>query len=157
MDSILNLINNLNKLFIKLDRRYDINCGGCCFVAYLVARELEVRNLHDFKLRVYGIYGECCEEEARYNITNNLDGAPCKSHTAHHYSIVYNDCWEINKSDADDIEFLDIEGLASEDIKRLYDYGDWNDVYYSNNNIFVERFIKIIFNNYDKEIKANQV
>lgn len=156
MNSILNLITDLNKLLVKLDRRYDINCGGCCFVAYLVARELEVRNLHDFKLRVYGIYGdECCEEEAKYNITNDLDGAPCRSHTAYHYSIVYNDCWEINKSDADDIEFLDIEGLASEDIKRLYDYGDWNDVYYSNNNIFVERFINIIFKKYDKENKAN--
>lgn len=156
MYSILNLINNLNKLFVKLDKRYDINCGGCCYVAYLIARELEKRELYDFKLRIYNYSLEDYSvDNIRFNIINNKDRLPCRSCTVYHYSIVY-DQYEINESD-EGLDYLDIDNLYSNDIERLYHYGDWNDCYDTVNNIFVERFIKIIFNNYDKEIKAKQM
>lgn len=156
MYSILNLINNLNKLFVKLDKRYDINCGGCCYVAYLIARELEKRELYDFKLRIYNYSLEDYSvDNIRFNIINNKDRLPCRNCTVYHYSIVY-DQYEINESD-EGLDYLDIDNLSSNDIERLYHYGDWNDCYDTVNNIFVERFIKIIFNNYDKEIKANQM
>ena len=35
------LVNELNKFFENLNYKYKINYGGCCYVAYLIARELE--------------------------------------------------------------------------------------------------------------------
>lgn len=34
------LINELNKFLKRLDNEYNINSGGCFYVAYLIAREL---------------------------------------------------------------------------------------------------------------------
>ncbi|MBF1219883.1 MAG: hypothetical protein HXM16_07735, partial [Fusobacterium periodonticum] len=110
-------------------------------------------------LRIYGYnIFNYSEQELRNNIINNIDDVPCKYHTVSHYSIVYNDIYEINSRDNDeDSDFIDIYNLNSFDIKRIYDYGDWNCAYSISNNIYVERFIKIIFNNYDKESKNNQM
>lgn len=156
--SIKRLINNLNLLFSKLEDRYLLNCGGCCFAAYIVARELEKRYLLDFNLRIYGYYiSDYSEKELYNNIIYDRDDVPCRNNTVTHYTIVYNNKFEINNSDYSNIDYIDVHGLTSEDIRCLYTYGDWNDVYSISKNIFVERFIKIVFNNYDKEIKTNQV
>lgn len=159
MNAIEKLVKNLNILFDKLNNKCGINYGGCCFVAYIIAKELEKRELYDFNLRIYGYnIFNYSEQELRNNIINNINDVPCKHHTVSHYSIIYNNIYEINSGDNyEDSDFIDIYNLNSFDIKRIYDYGDWNYTYSISNNIYVERFIKIIFNNYDKESKTNQM
>lgn len=41
MNEIKDLINELNKFLKILDNTYNINSGGCFYVAYLIARELD--------------------------------------------------------------------------------------------------------------------
>ena len=38
---IKDLVNKLNKFLERLDGTYNINSGGCFYVAYLIARELD--------------------------------------------------------------------------------------------------------------------
>ena len=46
--TIDNLIVSLNTLFTALDTIYDINAGGCCYTACVVAKELEKRDFNNF-------------------------------------------------------------------------------------------------------------
>ena len=40
-----NFLNYLDSVCKKLDDKYDINSGGCCYVASVIAAELEKRNI----------------------------------------------------------------------------------------------------------------
>lgn len=159
MESIKILFDGLNELLRKLHTRYDINCGGCCFVAYIIARELEKRELFDYALRIYD-YGldQYSPKKLYYNIINNINGTPCGDNTSVHYTLVYNN-YEVNKlkDSYSDLYFVDIPEVNANDIKRIYTYGTWNDEYSPSNNKFVSRFINIIFKNYDKKVKANKM
>ena len=68
------LAYNLNELCLNLDEHYDINNGGCCFVAACIAECLEKYGI-EFSVLVY----DCYENEF-----NEID---C-SH--YHYMIVFN-------------------------------------------------------------------
>lgn len=46
------LKNSLEHLFTYLDDTYDINAGGCCFAAYVIAKNLESLG-ESYKLVIY--------------------------------------------------------------------------------------------------------
>ena len=68
------LINELNKFLKRLDNVYNINSGGCFYVAYLIARELDnlginytVVDLHeDSRLNEYSMYHRSLKVDGRY-------------------------------------------------------------------------------------------
>lgn len=39
------LFKNLNNLCCEMNDSYNINCGGCCFVAAVIAEQLEIYNI----------------------------------------------------------------------------------------------------------------
>lgn len=39
------LFTKLNQLCLELDNKYNINCGGCCYVAACIAEQLESFNI----------------------------------------------------------------------------------------------------------------
>ena len=49
------LAERLNKLCRFLDEEYDVNCGGCCYIAYCLARLLS-RDKFKFKVIIYEDY-----------------------------------------------------------------------------------------------------
>ena len=51
-------IDKLNKLCKKLDLEYKINKGGCCFIAYLISKQLEKLNI-PYELVVYDDEDRC--------------------------------------------------------------------------------------------------
>lgn len=148
------LIIKLNSLFTALDDIYYLNEGGCCHAAYLVAKELEKRNLNNFILRVYNDY-VLDEELCFINIENNYDAFPIHSDTAIHYVLVYNNI-EINPINIlEDMKCINLHGVDSCFISKICKKGDWNCMFDTNNLIFIRRFIKIIFDQYDKENKKH--
>ena len=68
------LINELNKFLKRLDNVYNINSGGCFYVAYLIARELyklginyKVVDWHeDSRLNEYSVYHRSLKVDGSY-------------------------------------------------------------------------------------------
>lgn len=50
------LFKQVNKLCCYLDNKYNINCGGCCYVAACIAEQLELKGI-PFKVIHYDLYG----------------------------------------------------------------------------------------------------
>lgn len=49
------LVRNLNELCDNLVKEYDVNCGGCCYVAYEIAKHLDRFHI-SYELRVLNDY-----------------------------------------------------------------------------------------------------
>ena len=72
--NIKELINELNKFLKILDSKYNINSGGCFYVAYLIAREFDKLGIYytivdwheDDRLNVYSIYHRSLKVDGYY-------------------------------------------------------------------------------------------
>lgn len=119
-----NLITLLNHICKRLDIDYNINSGGCCFVAYCIAKELENLGI-DFKLRVYGAY-----EDDFYDIPYSMD----------HYVIVTSRRI-INLGHFQKRRDWKEYNISSEEIFDHYKCGDWNYRYSRRWNLIVQTII----------------
>lgn len=113
------LFTKLNQLCLELDDKYNINCGGCCYIAACIAEQLERFNI-PFEIVHYDIYG-------------------C------HYAIKVSDRY-INRSDYKKKEIYEILDYSSEEMFDIYYNGDWNKTYKRKYNSIVHRKIKKLFN-----------
>ena len=113
------LFTKLNQLCLELDNKYNINCGGCCYIAACIAEQLERFNI-PFEIVHYDICG-------------------C------HYAIKVSDRY-INRSDYKKKEIYEILDYSSEEMFDIYYNGDWNNTYKRKYNSIVHRKIKNLFN-----------
>ena len=116
------LFKNLNQLCKDLDYKYNINSGGCCFVAAVIAEQLENCNI-PFKLIHYELYS-------------------C------HYAIRVNDRI-INRCDCKYKEIIFDDYLSSNEIYDTYYNEDWNHTYNRQWNLIVKTKIKSLFKKYE--------
>ena len=113
------LFTKLNQLCLELDNKYNINCGGCCYIAACIAEQLERFHI-PFEIVHYDICG-------------------C------HYAIKVSDRY-INRSDYKKKEIYEILDYSSEEMFDIYYNGDWNSTYKRKYNSIVHRKIKNLFN-----------
>lgn len=113
------LFTKLNQLCLELDNKYNINCGGCCYIAACIAEQLERFDI-PFEIVHYDICG-------------------C------HYAIKVSDRY-INRSDYKKKEIYEILDYSSEEMFDIYYNGDWNSTYERKYNSIVHRKIKKLFN-----------
>jgi hypothetical protein len=113
------LFTKLNQLCLELDNKYNINCGGCCYVAACIAEQLENFNI-PFEIIHYDIYG-------------------C------HYAIKVSDRY-INRSGYRKKEIYEILYCDSEKMFSIYYNRSWNNTYEKKYNSVVHRKIKELFN-----------
>jgi len=147
------LIEELDNLCDKLDRKYDINCGGCCYIAYLISLVLSTFNIK-YKLTIYDHEVNFHKKlEIRNNIRNNR-GFPCRLDTANHYAISISGK-TINKSSFSPWpgKHLSISYIKPEEIKEMYTKGDWNDYYNRSHNGHISKLFYKIIKKYEKESK----
>lgn len=116
------LFKQVNKLCYNLDNKYNINCGGCCYVAACIAEQLELKGI-PFKVIHYDLYG-------------------C------HFAIKVSDRY-LNRSDYKKKEIIEISNWTSKDLFRHYHKEDWNSIYKPKNNRTVKNSIKSIFSKYE--------
>ena len=114
------LFKTLNNLCIKLNDDYLINCGGCCFVAAVIAEQLEIVNI-PFKVA-------CVEDPT-------------------HYAIKVSDRY-INRDDFKFDKNFDLYEWGSEYLFNTYKENTWNDCYNKRNNLIVETKIKSILHQF---------
>lgn len=117
------LFKSLNSLCCEMNESYNINCGGCCFVAAVIAEQLEIANI-PFLVAV------------TYHPT--------------HYAIKVSDRY-INRDDyrfcTEDLRSWDSDSLYD-----IYDEGYWNDYYSRRWNLIVRTRIKSIFRKYGNSV-----
>lgn len=114
------LFKSINDLCLELDFEYDINRGGCCFVAAVLAEQLENFNIP------YTAY--------------EYDGG-------RHYAIRVSDRF-LNRADFNCCK-ESMELFDSSDLYRFYYDGDWNRRYSRRWNLIVKTRIKALFRRYE--------
>ena len=137
----------LNRLFVFLDKNYNINWGGCCWLTYCLAYNFERLNF-PFSLVIYDGGGSV--EEARNNIFDRINSFPTGDETASHYTLKVSGLGILNKSKGD--PFIVVSDVDSEDIRWIYDEGEWNTCYNSRLNDEIKNLVDTVFRIYEEEI-----
>lgn len=145
------LKTELTRLFSFLDKNYNINWGGCCWLTYCLAINLERLNI-PYSLVIYD--GEGNAEEAYNNIVERFNSFPTGSETASHYTLQVKGLGILNKSKGD--PFIIVRDIDSSDIHWIYTEGYWNDCYNSRLNDEIKNLVDTVFKIYEKEICKTQ-
>lgn len=118
------IIDKLNAICRNLDIDYNINSGGCCFTAAILAQNLERYHI-PYEVMVINDYDFDDFEYLHYCIDNRYDdycvGLNCDVF-AHYYICVDN--MDINIDHFDD--GVSLGYLSSDDLFWIYNNGEWN-------------------------------
>lgn len=113
------LFTKINKLCLELDDKYNINNGGCCYVAHCIAKQLELHNI-PFKIIHYGIF-RC------------------------HYAIKVSDRY-LNRSDFRKREIFEVMDCCADELLNIYYSESWNQDYDVKHNLLIRKLIQELFN-----------
>lgn len=118
------LFKRLNSLCEDMNCSYNINCGGCCYVAAVISEQLEVCGI-PFKVAI--------------------------TYSPTHYAIKVNDRF-INR-DGFKFHREDLIPWDSKYLYNFYYSEDWNDCYNRKWNLIVQTRIKSLFKKYENSRK----
>lgn len=125
----------LDQLCNFLDNTYCINCGGCCFVAYIVAKLLEKDGI-EYSVIVYD-----CEFKSFYDID-------CAQY---HYAIKVGDI--IINGYEDDEEYVSFNNVCANDLRDHYNECYWNNEYHKKHNSFIKKILTVFYNDCAKDLR----
>lgn len=143
------LKTELSRLFTFLDKNYNINWGGCCWLTYCLACNLERLNI-PYSLVIYDD-GNINAEEAYNNIVERFNAFPTGDETACHYTLKVKGLGIVNKSKGD--PFIIVDDIDANDILWIYEEGDWNNYYNSRLNYEIKNLIDTTFRIYEEETR----
>ena len=141
------LKGELNRLFSLLDRSYNINYGGCCWLTYCLADNFERLGI-PYSLIIYA--GEEDSDAGYNNIVERYRAFPSGDETAGHYTLKVRGLGIVNKSKGD--PFIIVENVDSVDIRWIYEEGDWNNYYNKRLNDEIKNLVDTVFRIYEQEI-----
>lgn len=151
--NIHSLARELDKLCEQLDDKYDINCGGCCYICWQIARHLERLGL---KYNLV-LYNESVKHEDRINYeikhmskSNLAWDSVVDLGTCYHYCIQIRGSRRINSGDySKDLFKYVIKDVTFKHIRWIYKNGSWNEFYNTKNNVAVRKLISEFFKKYE--------
>lgn len=157
MVDIGKLVYRLNRLCTQLDNDYYINEGGCCYVAYVIAKLMNRYNINDYYLSIVNT-----EPKEQLFVLDNIkrrkkkddeDHLIIKDGTCNHYFITINNkkingCGYFWKSPK--LFRMNIS-INPNDILWIYHNGNWCDTYDKRNNLAVYNRIEYIFKQCQKQ------
>lgn len=127
----IDLASRLGKLCIFLNNTFEINAGGCCFIASVIAHCLEQDDLN-YKV------GVCNNEDYEFESFYDIG---CEAQ--YHYFIVLD---KMNINDDGEEHFQVFDNVSSKDLLDHYlECNDWNPTYNNLNNDFIEHLIKELY------------
>ncbi len=152
---VKNIVKRLNHLCKCLHDMYDINYGGCCYVAYIIAKHLDLlgikynlvvcddlkRNEKEINLEVHNKVKNCNYKTSVVNCTCN------------HYCINIIGVGHINRGKCKYPHKYFIKNIDNAHIKWIYNNGSWNERYDKKRNKIVSNMI----NNFFKEYEENNL
>ena len=129
----------LDKLCKFLDEMYDINCGGCCFVAACLAECLQKDNI-SYQVIVY----ECPEDISKFS--------KIKRSCCHYFLSINNN--DINGyDDIGDDEYQVFDGVSYRSLFNHYKKCGWNNVYDRDKNKFIKTIIKRYYEDFTSSLR----
>lgn len=140
------LARRLNSLCKKLDESFAINYGGCCYVAYCIARLLEKDNFN-FSLVVF---------DKRYELKKFVELSDLPEPMDHYAIIIESDdtsgsginCCEDNYDD-----FYQDFKVSSEHILEYYLNNIWNSSYNTINNVYIKSLIERVYYEFTNNLR----
>lgn len=151
------LIETINAVAATCEEKFNINSGGCCYFAYLVARELDKRKIK-YKLAIedWTFSKKFCKtnrlkaRKALKSRQSYVDGNSLVN--CNHFTLMVGGKL-VNYESSWGREVILISYVNSEDIDWIYKAGRWNDFYKRKNNPIVERMVIKAFNEYERRIQ----
>jgi len=144
------LKTSLDRLFVFLHKNYNINYGGCCWLSYCLANNLERLGIN-YDLILY-TDEDYTEKDAYYNIKDRVENEfPTGDETTNHYTLRVRGMGILNKDPGE--PFIVVHGIDSEDLKWIYDNGDWNKCYNPKINYEIKNLVDITFRIYEEETR----
>ena len=146
-NQLIKFVYKLKKLVTFIDNTYNINEGGCCYLSYIIAKQLEKHNIP----YLVGItsYGDFDISEIKSNINKRSRNGVFSfdDYGCNHISIKIGHL-DVNviEDNTSDVEYIN---LTSKDLYWLYNKGlknsDWNTTYNTDNNQIISKFINVLF------------
>lgn len=146
----------LSELFNYLNSKYYINSGGCCYIASVLARELERLNIK-YWLVIYNdkdINSRTRKLPIRRAIKNRdpYQTIGIGKNVCVYYAITTSELGVLNSNNCDKNPYLKSVSLAainSSDIEWIYKTGDWNRCYNTKFNKIIRDCIHLAFKGYE--------
>lgn len=152
------LVKELNTLCNELDSEYDINLGGCCFVASEIAKHLDKLNLK-YELRIFDYYDkknkESINNEVKFKRKHNTpETSVVGHHCCTHYFIHVKGYGSVNafKNYFKKATVYKITDITYKNIKWIYNISSWNNYYRKSNNSKIKKLITSCFEPYKQTI-----
>lgn len=138
------VFNNLDSICSCLDVIYDINNGGCCYVAYVIA---DILHREGIKYEVVVVSSDLSEE------FEDLENSA--------YHVFIKVTWQgkdylINPGDCSDSkEWQCYENISPEEILYYYKSVQWNCLYAVVKNKFIKYVINLIYDNFSSSLRES--
>ena len=150
------LIETINSVAALCDEQFSINWGGCCYFAYLVARELDKRKIK-YKLAIEDWtfskkFVKRNRLKARKAIKNRSANVEGNSLVYCNHFTLQIDGELVNYEPEYGSEVIIVSFINAEDIDWIYKTGSWNSCYKTENNAIVEHLVTKAFDKYEKTI-----
>lgn len=150
--NVHSLCKSINKLCDFLNSEYNINCGGCCFIAFLLATHLDKLGI-SYELIAYDdlekdldyIQHEVSSKVKNKSYRKSVTG----NHTCNHYSLFIKGAGEVNGGDFSECLKYVIKDVQSSNIRWIYRNGVWNTDYNTCNNKAIKNIVKSFFEQYE--------
>ena len=152
--SYYSLLKNLNSLCRFLDETYNVNMGGCCYLASLIAKHLDKLNIK-YDLIIYDNYSRNrenikCEVISRRR-NKGLNNSVTGRYSCNHYCIRLRGAGVINgNGDYTEEHRYSIPNISYKNIRWIYKNSRWNKCYKVQYNKTIKNRVKEFFKNYEK-------
>ena len=152
--SYYSLLKNLNSLCRFLDETYNVNIGGCCYLASLIAKHLDKLNIK-YDLIIYDSYSRNrenikCEVISRRK-NKGLNNSVTGHYSCNHYCIRLRGAGVINgNGDYTEEHRYSIPNISYKNIRWIYKNSRWNKCYKVQYNKTIKNIVKEFFKNYEK-------
>lgn len=147
-----NLLKSLNSLCKFLDDTYNVNSGGCCFLAAVIAKHLDKLGLN-YDLVIYDYYekdqASIEHEVIALHKNKDISKSVTGRHSCSHYCLNLIGAGIINDDDDNYHQYF-IPDVSYKNIYWIYKRGSWNDCYEVRHNKTIKNIVKEFFKEYEK-------
>lgn len=152
------LVEDLDNICSNLNSEYSINCGGCCFVAYVIAKHLDRLNIK-YSLQIMNDFPKNLEEinkEVKRKMFNTWEEMSVSGeNTCCHYYLKIDGGGTVNEGSFSYAYYIyTISDINHRNIGWIYKNSCWNSKYKRRNNKLIKKVISSHFKQYGKSRKV---
>ena len=146
----------INSLCEFLNETYSVNYGGCCFLAFLIARHLDKLGLK-YNLVIYDYYIKD-QTQIKHEVTSchrnkGFKNSVTGDYACDHYCLQLRGAGILNGCDyrySSNYYRYSIPDISYKNIRWIYRNSSWNDYYEVRHNKTIKNIVNKFFKEYEK-------